>query len=148
MYQAVDPPTSACLIFTENEDLVQITSHYNQSRLWSRHTIPNYTDHPQVNIRWIHCTYNFFTVQDFWATCACLENRVGPENFQASGGYHLPSPRLVRLCTCLHSSSQFPHKWIVWINQQIFNRKWMSRNNTHHQSYNQQTTHTAETLKG
>jgi len=40
-------------------------SHYNQLRLWSRlYTGPNYTDHSQVNIHWIHC----INVQDFWAT--------------------------------------------------------------------------------
>jgi len=43
--------------------LVQIT-HY---------TTPNYTDHPQVNTHWIDCIENVFTVQDFWATCACPE---------------------------------------------------------------------------
>jgi len=28
----------------------------------------------------------FFIIQDFWATCACPENRVCPEIFQARGG--------------------------------------------------------------
>ena len=41
----------------------------------------NYTDHREVNIHWLHCIENFFTVQDFWATCACPKNRVCPENF-------------------------------------------------------------------
>ena len=40
--------------------LVQITNY----------TSPNSTDRPQVNI---HCIENFFTVHDFWATCACPE---------------------------------------------------------------------------
>jgi len=35
-----------------------------------QYTSPNYTDNPQVNIR---CIENFFTVQDFLATCACPE---------------------------------------------------------------------------
>jgi len=43
--------------------LVQIT-HY---------TGPNNTDHPEVNTHWIHCIENIFTVQDFWAICACPE---------------------------------------------------------------------------
>ena len=48
--------------------LVQITNY----------TSPNYTDRPQVNI---HCIENFFTVHDFWATCACLEKTELPWNF-------------------------------------------------------------------
>ena len=43
--------------------MIQIT-HY---------TSPNYTDHPQLNVHWIHSIENIFTVQDFWATCACPE---------------------------------------------------------------------------
>ena len=48
--------------------MVQIT-HY---------TSANYTDHPQVNIHWIHCIEHFLIVQDFWATCACPENQSVP----------------------------------------------------------------------
>ena len=33
-----------------------------------------------MNIHWIHCIENIFTVQDFWAICACLKNS-SPENF-------------------------------------------------------------------
>jgi len=35
--------------------MVQI-KHYTRS---------NHTDHPQVNIHWIHCIQNLFNVQDF-----------------------------------------------------------------------------------
>jgi len=45
--------------------LVQIT-HY---------TSPNYTDHSQANINWIHGVENFFTVQDFCATYSCPEKQ-------------------------------------------------------------------------
>ena len=80
--------------------LVQITNY----------TSPNYTDHPQMNTHCIeiflpftifeqlvlalkklscpeifHCIEYTFYIQDFWATCACPENRVCPENFQARG---------------------------------------------------------------
>jgi len=34
------------------------------------------------------------------------------------------------------SCNWFPHRWRVWINQQIFNKKSISCNTTHHQSYN------------
>jgi len=44
--------------------------------------ITNYTspctDCPQVNI---HCIEHFFTVHDFWATCACPEKKELPWNF-------------------------------------------------------------------
>jgi len=30
-------------------------------------------------------------IQDFWTTCACPENRVWPENFQARGGGRPPA---------------------------------------------------------
>jgi len=53
------------------EGLVQIkviiTSH-DLSPDYTLYTGPNYTDHPQVNISWVHCIENIFTVQDFWAT--------------------------------------------------------------------------------
>jgi len=49
--------------------LVQIT-HY---------TSLNNTDHTQVNIHWIYWIETFSTVQDFWATCACLEKQKCPE---------------------------------------------------------------------
>jgi len=35
------------------------------------------------SLPWNHCIeYIFFTIQNFWATCACPENRVCPESFQ------------------------------------------------------------------
>ena len=38
-----------------------------------------------------HCMETFFYHSGFWATCACPENRISPEIFQAGG--RLPSPR-------------------------------------------------------
>ena len=34
-----------------------------------------------MNIHWIYRIENIFTVQDFWATCACLEKQSFPWNF-------------------------------------------------------------------
>jgi len=49
--------------------LVQITNY----------TSPNCTDWPQVNL---HCIEHFFTVHEFWATCACpWKNRVALKIF-------------------------------------------------------------------
>ena len=82
-----------------------------------------------MNIHWIHCIENFFTVQvfeqlalalktefalkfftvlniyffifpDFWATCACPENRVCPEIFQAGGRPPPHPPSYAYVCTC------------------------------------------------
>ena len=42
---------------------------------------------------WIHCIeYILFIIQDFWATCACPENRVCTEIFQDRGGGRPPRP--------------------------------------------------------
>ena len=41
---------------------------------------------------------NIFIIQDFWATCACPENRVCPEILQDGGLPPYPPPRLVRVC--------------------------------------------------
>jgi len=43
---------------------------------------------PQVNI---HCIEHFFTVHDFWATCACLEKTELPWNFSMYWIYFLHS---------------------------------------------------------
>ena len=57
---------------------------------------------------WIHCIeYIFFINQDFWATCACPENRVCPEIFQDRGGGRLPRP-LPRTPVTLTVSRQWP----------------------------------------
>jgi len=59
-------------------------SHYNQSRLGSRlqSTLAQIT---RITPKWIytvHCIENFFTVHDFWATCACpKKNRVARKFF-------------------------------------------------------------------
>jgi len=49
-------------------------SHCNQSRLWSRlqTTLAKIT---RIATKWTFIE-SFFTVHDFWATCACLKNRV------------------------------------------------------------------------
>ena len=69
-----------CVIFREIDFLLKIwwsipclrPSWKVQTLVQITHcTSPNYTDHPEVNI---HCIENFFTVHDFWATCACPEN--------------------------------------------------------------------------
>ena len=44
-------------------------------------TIPNNTDHPQLDIHRIYCIEKFFTIQDFWETCTCPEKQSCPENF-------------------------------------------------------------------
>jgi len=46
-----------------------------------------------LHLPWIHCIeYLFFIIQGFWAICACPENGVCPENFQARGAA-IPPPR-------------------------------------------------------
>ena len=110
-------------------------SQYNQLRLWSRlHT--TLAQITQIIPKWIYtvleiflpfrvfeqlalalknrvCSENFlrieytFYIQDFWAACACPENRVCPDIFQARGP---PPPRLVRLWQwCSNFLSCGPH---------------------------------------
>jgi len=57
--------------------LVQITYY----------TRPNYADHPNVNMHWIHWIEKFFTIQDFIATCACP--KILPWNFSLYWIYFL-----------------------------------------------------------
>ena len=46
------------------------------------------------SLPWIfYCNQIFFILQDIWATCACPENRVCPDFFQARGG-RPPPPAL------------------------------------------------------
>ena len=40
---------------------------------------PKCSNHPQVNIHWIHCIGNFFTIQLFWTTCTCPEKHIWSE---------------------------------------------------------------------
>ena len=40
---------------------------------------PKCSNHPQVNIHWIHCIGNFFTIQVFWTTCTCPEKHIWSE---------------------------------------------------------------------
>jgi len=112
LYQAVELPTSDCSIFTENEGLVQIKVTITDDDFGPDYKLhqPKFTDRPQVNIHCIqtflpfaffeqralalktvspenfHCIEIYFIIQDFWATSACLENRVCPEIFQARVG--------------------------------------------------------------
>jgi len=66
--------------------LVQITNY----------TSPNCTERPQVNI---NCIENFFTVHNFWATCACPEKTELPWNFSLYWIYFLHSGFLTT-CAC------------------------------------------------
>jgi len=83
LYQAVELSTSNCSIFTENEDLVQI-----KVTITNHDVGPDYTLHkPKLHgspPSELHCIETFFTVHDFWATCACPEkNRVALKIFTA-----------------------------------------------------------------
>ena len=52
-----------------------------------------------------HCIEIFFTIQDFWATCACPENRVCPEHFLDCGAADPtgPPPRTPMYTSLLRS---------------------------------------------
>jgi len=76
----------------------------------TNYTSPNYTDDLQVNI---HCIENFFTVHDFWATCACPEKIELPWNFSLYWIYFL---HLGFLTTCACPENSFPWKFLLyWI---------------------------------
>ena len=80
--------------------LVQITNYTNQ----------NYTDRPQVNI---HCIEHFFTVRDFWATCACPEKTELPWKFSLYWIYFL---HLGFLTTRACPENSFPWNFLLyWI---------------------------------
>jgi len=51
-----------------------------------------------VNIHWIYCIESIFTVQDFWATCACLEKQSFPAKFSLYWIYFLPFKIFEQLC--------------------------------------------------
>jgi len=65
----------------------------------AHYTNPNYTDHHQVNIHWIHCIENILTVKDFWATCACPAKQSSPKIFHCIEyiSYH---SGFEQLCAC------------------------------------------------
>ena len=64
------------------------------------------TVYPEI----FHCIeYVFFIIQDFWATSACPENRVCPENFQARGGAAVPpDPPPRTMLGLIHQSPSHP----------------------------------------
>jgi len=70
--------------------LVQITNY----------TSPNCTERPQVNI---HCIEHFFTVHDFWATCACPEKTELPWKFSLYWIYFVHAGFLTT-CACPEQS--------------------------------------------
>ena len=74
--------------------LVQITNY----------TGPNCTDQPQVNI---HCIENFFTVHDFWATCACPEKKSCPGIFHCIE-YTFYMQNFWAICMRLHWKTELP----------------------------------------
>ena len=43
-----------------------------------------------MNIHWIYCIENIFTVQDFWETCACLQKQRFPAKYSLYWIYFLP----------------------------------------------------------
>ena len=51
-----------------------------------------------MNIRSIHCIENIFTVQDFWATCACFQKQSFPAKFSLCRIYFLPFKTFEQLC--------------------------------------------------
>jgi len=85
--------------------LVQITYY----------TSPNYVDHPQVNVHWIHCIEYSFTVQDFRATWAC------PEKFHCTE-YTFYIPDLWATCACPEKQLQcnFSLYWNIFIIQDFW----------------------------
>ena len=50
-----------------------------------------------MNVHRIHCIENIFTVQDFWATCACLEKQSFSSKFSLYWIYFLHSGFLSNL---------------------------------------------------
>ena len=51
-----------------------------------------------MSINWMHSIENFFTVQDFWATCACPEKQSLSWNFSLYWMYFLHSGFLSNFC--------------------------------------------------
>ena len=85
--------------------MVQIT-HY---------TRPNYTDHPQVTIHWIHCIENIFTVQDFEQLALVLKKKVCPEMFHCIEYIFYHSGFLSNFCACLEKQSLPWNVSLYWI---------------------------------
>ena len=69
-----------------------------------------------MNIHWLHCIEHFFNVQDFWATCACLEKQRLPWNFSLYWMWFLYSKFLRNLR--LHRKQSVP--WIHYIEYTFF----------------------------
>jgi len=115
-----------------------IVRFLQKTRAWSRskslwpittllqitnYTSPNYTDRPQMNI---HCIEKFFTVHDFWATCACPEkNRVALKIFTVANNVLFA----FRICnnfrlTCKQSFPwNFSLYWIYFLLFRIFQER-------------------------
>ena len=107
----------------------QIVSFLQKTRAWSRsnslqpfmtlvqishYTSPNYTNHPQVNIHWIE---NFFTVHDFWASCACPEKTELPWKFSLYWIYLLPFRIFEQLALALKNrvAQKYSLYWIYFL---------------------------------
>ena len=67
-----------------------------------------------MNINWICYIENIFTVQDFWATCACLEKHSFPSNFSLYWIYFLPFKIFEQLCS--YPEEQFALKFFTVFN--------------------------------
>ena len=51
-----------------------------------------------MDIHSIYCIENIFTVQDFWATCACFQKQSFPAKFSLRWIYFLPFKIFEQLC--------------------------------------------------
>ena len=51
-----------------------------------------------MNIHSIYCIENIFTVQDFWATCACFQKQSFPTKFSLCWIHFLPFKVFEQLC--------------------------------------------------
>ena len=92
-------PTPECV-------MVQIT-HY--TRL-------NYTNHPQVNIHWIHCIQNFSTFKIFTQLTLSLKNRVCPEIFHCIEYIFYHSGCLSNFALAVRKQSMPWNFSLCWIN--------------------------------
>jgi len=58
-----------------------------------------------VNIHWIYCIETIFTIQHFWATCACLEKESFPSKVWLYWIYFLPFKIFEQLCAYCDNQS-------------------------------------------
>ena len=65
-----------------------------------------------MNIHSTHCIENIFTVQDFWANCACLEKLSVPWNFSLYWIYFLHSGFLSNFCLPWKTECSVNLHWI------------------------------------